>query len=47
MARIDDAWSRQRRIKERFAPLAATAPSLAAVGCDAHQAVAREMAGWR
>jgi beta-N-acetylhexosaminidase len=47
MQRIDDAWARQRRIKERFAPRATTAPGLAAVGCDAHQAVAREMAGWR
>ena len=47
MKRIDDAWARQRRVKERFAPRPATVPALTAVGCDAHQEIAREMAAWR
>jgi beta-N-acetylhexosaminidase len=47
MKRIDDAWVRQRRIKERFLPLAGAATALAAVGCDEHQEIAREMAAWR
>jgi beta-glucosidase-like glycosyl hydrolase len=49
-ARIDDALGRQRRMKERFFGgrhgfLGDEA--LALVGCDAHQAVAREMAAWQ
>jgi beta-N-acetylhexosaminidase len=47
MKRIDDAWMRQRRAKERFLPRAASDGALAAVGCDEHQAIAREMAAWR
>ena len=46
--RIDDAWARQRRVKEKFAasgPIAA--PSIDRVGHAEHQAVSREMAAWR
>jgi beta-N-acetylhexosaminidase len=45
--RIDDAWARQRRVKERFVPRAVSEPALTSVGCDAHQEIAREMAAWR
>jgi beta-N-acetylhexosaminidase len=47
--RIDDAWKRQKAVKERF--LAADLPvrptSLDVVGATAHQIVAEEMAAWR
>jgi beta-N-acetylhexosaminidase len=46
--RIDDAMDRQRRSKQamiRPAPAAAHQP-LDVIGCAAHLAVAREMAGW-
>ena len=46
--RIEDAFARQRRIKERFAatrPLAV--PAIDRVGHAEHQAIAREMAAWR
>jgi beta-N-acetylhexosaminidase len=42
--RIDDAWARQRRVKERFFPDSGPLPPLDRVGCDAHQALARELA---
>jgi beta-N-acetylhexosaminidase len=47
--RTDDAFSRQRRVKERFADSFRQPPAgaLALVGCAAHQDVAREMAAWR
>lgn len=45
--RVDDAWARQRAVKERFARRPALAStSLDRIGCDEHGAVAREMAGW-
>jgi beta-N-acetylhexosaminidase len=45
--RIDDAMARQERVKARFLRRRPAAPpALDLVGCDAHQAVAREMAGW-
>ena len=47
MKRIDDAWARQRRVKERFLPRPSSDAALAAVGCEAHQEIAREMAAWR
>ena len=47
-ARLDDALGRQRRVKERFAAAnGGRPPALDVVGCDAHRAVAREMAAWR
>jgi beta-N-acetylhexosaminidase len=46
--RIDDAWARQRRVKERWLPLRqAPAPSLEVIGCTEHQVVAQEMAAWQ
>ena len=47
--RIDDAFGRQRRVKERFADSFRQPPAnaLDLVGCAAHQDVAREMATWR
>ena len=45
--RLDDAFARQRRIKERFASVKTAAPALDVVGCTSHQAVAEEMAAWR
>jgi beta-N-acetylhexosaminidase len=45
--RIDDAWARQRRVKERFGRQMLKQPSLDRVGCDEHLAVAEEMAAWR
>ncbi len=48
LTRIDDAFARQRRVKERF--LAKTmfrTGSLDVVGCAEHQAVAEEMAAFR
>ena len=48
-SRIDDAWKRQRLVKERF--LSSHPParqtSLDVIGAAAHQAVAEEMAAWR
>lgn len=51
--RVDDAFARQRRMKERFAAsmtaaasTTAPAPPLNRVGCEAHQLVAQEMATW-
>jgi beta-N-acetylhexosaminidase len=47
--RIDDAFARQRRVKERFAESFRRPPATALdlVGCARHQDVAREMASWR
>jgi beta-N-acetylhexosaminidase len=46
-ARIDDAFARQRAMKERFAHAwTRPAPPLDRVGCLEHQSVAREMAAW-
>ena len=42
--RIDDAWARQRAVKQRFATQPAATSALARIGCDEHLAVAREMA---
>jgi beta-N-acetylhexosaminidase len=44
--RLDDAFARQRRMKERFVSAVSGAPGLDVVGCDAHRAVAAEMAAW-
>ena len=48
-SRIDDAFGRQRRVKERFAESfhRPKAGALDLVGCASHQTVAREMAAWR
>lgn len=45
--RIADAMDRQERTKARFLGGRRRQPDLAVVGCDAHQAVAREMGGWQ
>ncbi len=47
--RVDDAFLRQRRVKERFADSFRRPPegALDLVGCARHQDVAREMAAWR
>ncbi len=45
--RIDDAMARQHREKARFLAGRRPVPDLALVGCEAHQAVAREMAAWQ
>ncbi len=45
--RIDDAMARQKRVKARFLADRQPAPDLSVVGCEAHQAVAREMAAWQ
>jgi len=46
--RIDDAWTRQRRVKEKFAAARPVAtPAIDRVGHADHQAVSREMAAWR
>jgi beta-N-acetylhexosaminidase len=45
--RLDDAWARQRRAKERFLPGAAASVPIETVGCEAHQAIARQMAAWQ
>ena len=46
--RIDDAWTRQRRVKEKFtAGQPAAGPAIDRVGHADHQAVSREMATWR
>lgn len=44
--RLDDAWRRQRRVKEHFAQ-AGAAPGLACIGSAAHRVVAEEMAAWQ
>jgi beta-N-acetylhexosaminidase len=44
--RIDDAWARQRAVKERLLAQSAAPPPLACIGCEEHQMVAREMAAW-
>jgi beta-N-acetylhexosaminidase len=44
--RMDDAWRRQRQVKERFAR-PGRAPALDCIGSDAHRAVAEEMAAWQ
>ncbi len=50
LGRIEDALARQRRQKERFLAPARVAPAPRALnailGCDAHQAIAAEMAGF-
>jgi beta-N-acetylhexosaminidase len=46
-SRVDDAFERQRAVKERFIPPAGRDVALDVVGCDAHRAVAREMAAWQ
>jgi beta-N-acetylhexosaminidase len=46
--RLDDAFARQRRVKERFlAPALRPATALDVVGCAEHWAVAEEMAAFR
>jgi beta-N-acetylhexosaminidase len=47
--RIDDAMARQKQVKARLLamPTRRAAPPLSVIGCDAHQAVAREMAAWQ
>jgi|SRR5579862_2011769 len=47
-SRIDDALKRQHRAKAAFESFARKSirPPLDVVGCDAHQAIAREMAAW-
>jgi beta-N-acetylhexosaminidase len=45
--RIDDAWQRQRAVKERFAAMAGVAPAIDRIGCEEHRAVAAEMALWQ
>ena len=46
--RIEDAWTRQRKIKERFArSLQARPTPIDRVGHADHQAISREMAAWR
>jgi beta-N-acetylhexosaminidase len=48
MKRIDDALSRQRRVKERWlAPVARRTTDLSVIGCAEHQSIAAEMSGWR
>ena len=45
--RVDDAWRRQKAVKERFASLPRlSAPDLQVIGSDSHRAVARDMAAW-
>ena len=46
--RIDDAWMRQKRVKEKFAgSRPAVVPAIDRVGHAEHQAVSREMAAWQ
>ena len=45
--RVDDAWARQRAIKERFLSTASAPVGLEMVGRGEHLAIAREMAGWQ
>lgn len=45
--RVDDAWQRQKAVKERFAALPLTPPrDLSVIGSEPHRAVARDMAAW-
>jgi beta-N-acetylhexosaminidase len=45
--RIDDAWARQRAVKEQLYAAAAAPPSpLEVIGCTEHRVVAQEMAAW-
>jgi beta-N-acetylhexosaminidase len=47
LARVEDAMRRQREVKARFPrPSGQDEAALARIGCDEHQAVAREMAAW-
>ena len=46
--RLDDAWARQRRMKERLLTGRRTPPvPLEVIGCVEHQLVAQEMAAWQ
>jgi hypothetical protein len=47
--RIDDAWKRQKAVKERFLGnhLPVRKTSLDVIGATEHQIVAEEMAAWR
>ena len=48
LSRLDDAFARQRRVKERFAAgRLAAVPAIDRVGHADHQAISREMAAWR
>lgn len=48
LKRIDDAFARQRQVKERFAAgRPAKVPAIDRVGHPDHQAISREMAAWR
>jgi len=44
--RLADAFARQRRVKERFLASTARSQTRDLIGCQAHQAVADEMAAW-
>jgi beta-N-acetylhexosaminidase len=46
LSRIDDAFARQRKMKEQFLRPGGPSP-LDVVGCAEHQAVAEQMAAWR
>jgi beta-N-acetylhexosaminidase len=46
-SRLDDAFERQLRMKSRFLSVASAPTAIDVVGCEEHQAVAREMAAWR
>jgi beta-N-acetylhexosaminidase len=46
-SRLDDALKRQHAAKARLRPIVGSRPTpLDVIGCEAHQAVAREMATW-
>jgi len=48
LSRIDDAFARQRRVKEQFAAAPPKSPAgIDVIGCAEHQAVAEQMAAWR
>jgi beta-N-acetylhexosaminidase len=45
--RMDDAWRRQRTVKEQFAALPPVAQAdLSVIGSERHRTVARDMAAW-
>jgi beta-N-acetylhexosaminidase len=44
--RIEDAWARQRLVKEQLLDLRPVGVPLQRIGCEEHLAVAREMAAW-
>jgi beta-N-acetylhexosaminidase len=46
-SRLDDAFARQRRVKERFLGFPRAAVALDVVGSLEHQMIAQEMAAWR